>query len=49
MYPLTYVAYIVYVCDTLQNGFIRWHGEDELLNKVVILVFFAHKTILETS
>ncbi len=24
----TYIAYIVYVCDTLQNGGIGWHGGD---------------------
>ncbi len=29
--------------DTLQNGAIGWHGGDELLNKVIIFVFFAYK------
>ncbi len=43
MYPHTYVAYVVYVCDILQNGAIGWRGGDELLNKVVNFVFFAHK------
>ncbi len=33
---------VVYICDTLQNGVIEWHGGDELLNKV-IFVFFAQK------
>ncbi len=42
-YPHTYVEYVVYVCDTVQNGTIGWHGGDKLLNKVIILVFFAHK------
>ncbi len=36
-------AYAVYVCDTPQNNAIGWHGGDELLNKVIIFVFFAHK------
>ncbi len=35
-------AYVVYVCDNLQNGAIWWHGGDELLNKVIISVFFVH-------
>ncbi len=40
----TYVCgYVVYVCDTLQNGAIGWCGGDELLNKVVFFVFFVHK------
>ncbi len=34
---------IVYTCDTLQNGAIGWRGGDEMLNKVVIFVFFALK------
>ncbi len=29
--------------DTLQNCAIVWLGEEELLNKVVLFVFFAHK------
>ncbi len=37
-------AYVVYVCDPLQNGAIGWRGGDELLNKFVIFVFFAHKS-----
>ncbi len=36
-------AYVVYVCNTLQNGTIGWRGGDKLLNKVVILVFIVHK------
>ncbi len=40
MYPRTY---IVYVCDTLQNGAIGWRRGYEWLNKVVIFVFFAHR------
>ncbi len=36
-------AYIVYVCDILQNGTIGWRRGDELLNKVIIFVLFAHK------
>ncbi len=39
----TYIAYVVYVCDNLQNGAIGRRGGDELLNKVVIFVFFVHK------
>ncbi len=35
--------YVVYVCDTPHNGAIGWRRGDELLNKVVIFVFFAHK------
>ncbi len=30
----------------IQNGAIEWRGGDELLNKVVILVFFVHKIVL---
>ncbi len=37
-----WTVYIVYVCDTRQNGTIGWRG-DELLNKVVIFVFSAQK------
>ncbi len=37
------IAYVVYVCGTLQNGAIGWRGGDELLTKVVNFVFFAHK------
>ncbi len=33
-------AYVVYVCDTLQNC--ARCGGDQLLNKVVIFIFFAH-------
>ncbi len=29
--------------DTLQNGLIGWRGGDQLLNKVIIFGFFAHK------
>ncbi len=29
--------------DTLQNGPIGWRGGDQLLNKVIIFGFFAHK------
>ncbi len=36
-------AYAVYVCDILQNSATGWRGGDELLNKVVIFVFFVHK------
>ncbi len=36
-------AYVLYVCDTLQNGTIGWRGGDELLNKIFSFVFFAHK------
>ncbi len=46
MHPRSYVAYIIYVCNTLQNSVIGWHGGDELLNKVVIFVFLAHKKII---
>ncbi len=31
------------MCDTLQNGVIGWRRDDELLNQVIIFVFFAHK------
>ncbi len=30
---------------TLDNGRGRWRGREELLNKVAIFVFFAHKTV----
>ncbi len=43
VYPHTYIAYVVYICDTLQNGAIGCHGRDKLLNKVVFFVFFVHK------
>ncbi len=33
----------------IQNGTIEWRGGDELLNKVVILVFFVHKIVLVAS
>ncbi len=42
-------AYFVYVCNTLQNGAIGWRGGEELLNKVVLFVFFVHKSILVAS
>ncbi len=41
-------AYVIYVCDTLQNGAIGWRGGDELLNKV-IFVFFEHKKYSHSS
>ncbi len=34
---------------TLVNTGGRWHGREELLNKFVIFVFFAHKIILVAS
>ncbi len=36
-------TYVVYFRNTLQNVAIGWRGGDELLNKVIIFVFFAHK------
>ncbi len=36
-------AYVVYVCDTLQNGAKGWRGGDKLFNKVIIFVFVGQK------
>ncbi len=38
--------YVLYAKKTkiiLQNGTIGWHWGDELLNKVIVLAFFAYK------
>ncbi len=42
-------AYVVYVCDTLRNGATGLREGDELLNKVVIFVVFAHKKYFRSS
>ncbi len=38
-------AYVVYVCDSLQNGAISWRRRDELLNIFDVFVFFVHKVL----
>ncbi len=45
MAQLTRAAYAVYVQWILSKMAPGWHGGDELLNKVIISVFFAYKSI----
>ncbi len=42
-------GYAVCVQWMLSKMVLRWHGDDELLNKVIIFVFFAYKSILVAS
>ncbi len=46
MYPRTYVAYVVYVSDTLQIGAIDWRGGNELLNKVKVKVLHTKRILV---